>query len=107
MAIRALLFRSTALASAASPSLRTFSTVDSAEAAKFAKLASKWWDVEGKEFGGLHSMNTVRVPLVRDAAISCFRRGSKHAGGAPLSGLSILDIGCGGGILAEVRTLTR
>lgn len=61
--------------------------VDPAEIAKFDALASRWWDPEG-EFRPLHEMNPVRLQWI-DA----------RCGG--LNGLRVVDIGCGGGILAE------
>lgn len=60
--------------------------VDPAELAKFDSLASRWWDPEG-EFKSLHEINPLRLDWIR-------RR-------SDLSGCEVLDIGCGGGILAE------
>jgi ubiquinone biosynthesis O-methyltransferase len=73
------------------------STVDPAEVAKFGLAASKWWDESSREFGALHKMNAVRVPLVVEAL--CPR--SSQVSMRPLSGRDVLDVGCGGGILAE------
>jgi 2-polyprenyl-6-hydroxyphenyl methylase/3-demethylubiquinone-9 3-methyltransferase len=69
-----------------------------AEVAKFARLAATWWD-EGGEFRALHRMNPARVGIVRDALADHFGRDVK--GDRPLRGLTILDIGCGGGLVAE------
>ena len=60
--------------------------VDAAEVAKFDALASRWWDPNG-EFRSLHEINPLRLDWVR-----------QHA---QLSGTTVVDIGCGGGILAE------
>ena len=75
-------------------------TVDSVEASKFDLTASEWWDAAGLQ-KPLHAMNSVRVPMVKRALLG---------GGAevksnhphPLEGLTVLDVGCGGGILSEV-----
>ncbi|KLV11384.1 MULTISPECIES: bifunctional 2-polyprenyl-6-hydroxyphenol methylase/3-demethylubiquinol 3-O-methyltransferase UbiG [Photobacterium] len=61
--------------------------VDPAEISKFEEMASRWWDLEG-EFKPLHQINPLRLNFVMD-----------HAGG--LFGKKVLDVGCGGGILAE------
>lgn len=60
--------------------------VDLAELAKFNSLASRWWDTEG-EFGALHEINPLRLDWIRQYV--------------KLSGCNVVDIGCGGGILAE------
>ncbi|XP_026149063.1 ubiquinone biosynthesis O-methyltransferase, mitochondrial [Mastacembelus armatus] len=72
-------------------------TVDPAEMRKFQSLASKWWDEHG-EFAALHAMNDLRVPFIRDNLLNVHR--ACHPG-KPLTGLRILDIGCGGGLLTE------
>jgi 2-polyprenyl-6-hydroxyphenyl methylase/3-demethylubiquinone-9 3-methyltransferase len=60
--------------------------VDPAELEKFSKLAHRWWDPEG-EFRPLHDINPLRLEWI-----------ARHAA---LEGSAVLDIGCGGGILAE------
>jgi 2-polyprenyl-6-hydroxyphenyl methylase/3-demethylubiquinone-9 3-methyltransferase len=60
--------------------------VDPQELAKFSELAHRWWD-EGSEFRPLHEMNPLRLEWIDSLA--------------PLSGKQVLDVGCGGGILAE------
>ncbi|XP_058504271.1 ubiquinone biosynthesis O-methyltransferase, mitochondrial [Solea solea] len=72
-------------------------TVDPDEVRRFQLLASKWWDEQG-EFAALHSMNDLRVPFIRDNLLNVHR--VRHPG-QPLSGLRILDVGCGGGLLTE------
>ncbi|ARN82518.1 bifunctional 2-polyprenyl-6-hydroxyphenol methylase/3-demethylubiquinol 3-O-methyltransferase UbiG [Methylocystis bryophila] len=72
------------------------SSVDPADVARFNRLGELWWDKTGK-MGILHDINPIRVEYVRLQA-------SRHLGrerDADLAGLSIADIGCGGGILAE------
>ncbi|XP_029958549.1 ubiquinone biosynthesis O-methyltransferase, mitochondrial isoform X2 [Salarias fasciatus] len=73
------------------------STVDPDEVKRFQALASKWWDERG-EFAALHAMNDLRVPFVRDNLLNVHR--ACHPG-KPLTGLRILDVGCGGGLLTE------
>jgi len=60
--------------------------VDPAELEKFSNLAHRWWDPEG-EFRPLHDINPLRLDWI--------------AGHATLEGAAVLDVGCGGGILAE------
>jgi 2-polyprenyl-6-hydroxyphenyl methylase/3-demethylubiquinone-9 3-methyltransferase len=73
-------------------------TIDDAEVAKFAALAGEWWDQRGK-FRPLHQINPVRIGYVRAHALSHFGRDGRAM--RPFEGLSILDIGCGGGLLTE------
>lgn len=63
------------------------SNVDQAELDKFSALASRWWDAES-EFKPLHAINPLRLGWILDITGS-------------IAGKSVLDIGCGGGILAE------
>jgi 2-polyprenyl-6-hydroxyphenyl methylase / 3-demethylubiquinone-9 3-methyltransferase len=60
--------------------------VDPVELEKFSSLAHRWWDPEG-EFRPLHDINPLRLEWI--------------AGHAELAGATVLDVGCGGGILAE------
>ena len=62
------------------------SNVDAQELSKFSELAHRWWDPES-EFRPLHQINPLRLEWI-DAL-------------APLAGRTVLDVGCGGGILAE------
>ncbi len=78
--------------------LESATTVDPAEIAKFERMAAEWWDPDGK-FRPLHKFNPVRLAYVRDVVTEHFGRDPK--GGRPLSELRLLDIGCGGGLLAE------
>lgn len=72
--------------------------VDEAEVARFSALADAWWDPEGS-FAPLHKLNPVRVRYVRDAL--CATNGRTAEDPAPLAGLEIVDVGCGGGLLCE------
>jgi 2-polyprenyl-6-hydroxyphenyl methylase/3-demethylubiquinone-9 3-methyltransferase len=73
-------------------------TVDPAEVARFAALASDWWDPRGR-MGMLHKLNPVRLQFIKEAACGKFERDPK--GLDSLRGLRVLDIGCGAGILSE------
>ncbi len=74
------------------------STVDAQEIARFNALAESWWDPDGK-FRPLHKFNPIRLAYIRDRVAAHFGRDPE--GPTPLSGLKVLDIGCGGGLLAE------
>src|SRR5262245_18605108 len=74
------------------------STIDEAEVARFSALADTWWDPAGK-MGMLHKFNPVRLGFIKEAACRQFGRDPKRLDS--LSGLRVLDIGCGGGILSE------
>lgn len=73
-------------------------TVDPSEIAKFEAMAAEWWDSEGK-FKPLHMMNPVRLSYITQQICAEFNRILDSE--APFSGLRILDIGCGGGLLCE------
>jgi 2-polyprenyl-6-hydroxyphenyl methylase/3-demethylubiquinone-9 3-methyltransferase len=73
-------------------------TIDSAEIERFSRIAEEWWDPAGK-FAPLHRLNPLRVGYIRDRAAAHWRR--EPLSGRPLEGLSVLDIGCGGGLLCE------
>jgi 2-polyprenyl-6-hydroxyphenyl methylase/3-demethylubiquinone-9 3-methyltransferase len=60
--------------------------VDPAEIARFEAAASRWWDPEG-EMRPLHDLNPVRLEYVERSG--------------PLTGRDVIDVGCGGGLLAE------
>ncbi len=81
-------------ARAASPQ----STIDDAEVARFSALAAEWWNPQGK-FAVLHKFNPVRLRFIREHALRHFRRDSASL--TPFTGLRLLDIGCGGGLLSE------
>ncbi len=74
------------------------SSVDADEVEKFSRIAAQWWDPRGK-FAPLHRFNPVRLGFIRDQAAARFGRDA-HAP-RPFEGLRLLDIGCGGGLLAE------
>lgn len=74
------------------------STLDPQEVQRFSRLAAEWWDPLGK-FRPLHQIGPPRLSFIRDAAVRHFNRDPKSF--APLAGLSVLDIGCGGGLVSE------
>jgi 2-polyprenyl-6-hydroxyphenyl methylase / 3-demethylubiquinone-9 3-methyltransferase len=73
-------------------------TLDPEEVARFARLAGQWWDGNGP-FRQLHRINPVRLTYIRDQLCQAFGRDLTAA--ASLAGLSVLDIGCGGGLVSE------
>ncbi len=72
-------------------------SVNKKEIDKFSKMADEWWDPEGK-FKPLHKFNPTRIKYIKENIINNFKLKNKSK---PLSGISILDIGCGGGLLSE------
>ena len=72
-------------------------SVNKKEIDKFSKMANEWWDPEGK-FKPLHKFNPTRIKYIKENIINNFKLKNKSK---PLSGINILDIGCGGGLLSE------
>ena len=72
-------------------------TVNKSEIDKFSKLASEWWDPNGK-FKPLHKFNPVRLEYIKK---SILKKSNYKNGNKSLNGIKILDIGCGGGLLCE------
>ena len=72
-------------------------SVNKKEIDKFSKMANEWWDPEGK-FKPLHKFNPTRIKYIKQNIINNFKLKNKFR---PLSGINILDIGCGGGLLSE------
>ena len=75
-------------------------SVNKKEIDKFSKMADEWWDPEGK-FKPLHKFNPIRIKYIKENIINNFKLKNKSN---PLSGVNILDIGCGGGLLSEPMT---
>lgn len=73
-------------------------TIDAAEVERFAAIAPDWWNETGA-FRPLHRLNPARVAYVRDRLAAQFARDIKAR--APFAGLSLLDVGCGGGLMCE------
>ena len=82
---------------------RSDTTIDPEDVARFDRLAAQWWDKNGP-MQALHKFNPVRVACLREVLLRHFRamdapRDWRSA--QALQGLTILDIGCGAGILSE------
>ena len=73
------------------------STINKEEIEKFSKMASQWWDPNGK-FKPLHKFNPIRIGYIKNNIIKHFKMKSSTR---PLKKINILDIGCGGGLLSE------
>lgn len=85
------------------------SSVNADEIAHFSRLSSLWWDEHG-EFALLHRMNPTRVQYIREKLIEITREEKGEELGRNMEqrrdvfrGLDVLDVGCGGGLLSEVR----
>ncbi|MCZ6455053.1 MAG: bifunctional 2-polyprenyl-6-hydroxyphenol methylase/3-demethylubiquinol 3-O-methyltransferase UbiG [Alphaproteobacteria bacterium] len=73
-------------------------SIDAGELDKFRAMAEEWWDPDGK-FRPLHKINPVRLKYIRDEA--CEHFDLDPATLTPFLGLTVLDVGCGGGLLCE------
>ena len=73
-------------------------SVDAGEIARFSALAEEWWDAKGK-LRPLHALNPTRLGFIRDRLCTHYGRNADDP--LPLKGLDLLDVGCGGGLLAE------
>lgn len=74
------------------------STIDEKEIEKFSRIADEWWDEKGK-FKPLHKFNPIRLKFLRSEMCKHFNLDQELI--SPLKELDILDIGCGGGLIAE------
>ena len=73
-------------------------SIDKTEIEKFSKMATDWWNPNGK-FKSLHLFNPTRIAFIKEKLISHFKLNLNSS--KPLKELKILDIGCGGGLLCE------
>ena len=73
-------------------------SIDQDEIARFAALAENWWQPDGP-FRALHALNIPRLTYIRDRL--CGQHGRDFRQEKPLADLRLLDIGCGGGLIAE------
>jgi 2-polyprenyl-6-hydroxyphenyl methylase/3-demethylubiquinone-9 3-methyltransferase len=76
----------------------TGETVDPAEIARFAAHSAGWWDPAGS-FRPLHRLNPSRIQFIREELLVHFGRDPSSL--TPFSGLTLCDIGCGGGLISE------
>ncbi len=72
-------------------------TINKKEIEKFSRIASQWWDPNGK-FKPLHNFNPIRIEYIKNSIIKHFKIKSSTKS---LRKINILDIGCGGGLLSE------
>lgn len=92
-------------AQADDPGLPHSNPVDPAEVERFERIAAEWWDPQGK-FRPLHAMHPTRAAYVRERfrpllGARADSSPDQASGPAPLAGLRLLDVGCGGGLLSE------
>ena len=73
-------------------------TINKEEIQKFSNLADEWWDVKGK-FKPLHMFNPIRIEYITTQIKKSLNLESNKSNF--LKGLTILDIGCGGGLISE------
>jgi 2-polyprenyl-6-hydroxyphenyl methylase/3-demethylubiquinone-9 3-methyltransferase len=76
----------------------TGETIDTAEIARFAAHAATWWDPVGS-FRPLHRLNPARLDFIRRELNAHFGRDPRAL--TPFTGLTLCDVGCGGGLIAE------
>lgn len=81
--------------------VKTAASVDPSEVERFSRLAAEWWNPKGK-FRPLHKFNPVRLAYIRDTMVRRLNRDPRSM--KPLEGLTLLDVGCGGGLLCEPMT---
>jgi 2-polyprenyl-6-hydroxyphenyl methylase / 3-demethylubiquinone-9 3-methyltransferase len=74
-------------------------TLDGAEVDRFNAMAAEWWDPHGK-FKPLHALGPARMAFIRDSIVAA-RATTATTSLRVLDGVTALDIGCGGGLVAE------
>lgn len=81
-----------------SPERASGASIDPADVARFSAQAAEWWDAHGP-FAPLHRFNPARLKLIREQLCARLDRDPKAL--RPFEGLTLLDVGCGGGLIAE------
>jgi 2-polyprenyl-6-hydroxyphenyl methylase / 3-demethylubiquinone-9 3-methyltransferase len=76
-------------------------SIDREDIDRFAAQSATWWDPSGS-FRPLHRINPARIEFIRRHLLAHFRRDARSL--RPFDGLTLLDIGCGGGLVAEPMT---
>jgi 2-polyprenyl-6-hydroxyphenyl methylase / 3-demethylubiquinone-9 3-methyltransferase len=72
-------------------------SINKKEIEKFSKIAEEWWNPNGK-FKPLHNFNPIRIKYIKENIVKDF---NLKISNKPLKNINVLDIGCGGGLLAE------
>ena len=80
--------------------MRPAASIDKDEIARFSGHAQDWWNPQGA-LRSLHKLNPTRLDYIRDTVSQHFGKPLGDANAKTFKGLSILDIGCGGGLLCE------
>tara|TARA_Y100001958_G_C21015986_1_gene394274 strand:- start:58 stop:783 length:726 start_codon:yes stop_codon:yes gene_type:complete len=73
-------------------------TVNKEEIQKFSSMADEWWDVNGK-FKPLHQFNPIRIEYILEKTLEHYK--IRNVNEKPLRNFSLLDVGCGGGLISE------
>jgi 2-polyprenyl-6-hydroxyphenyl methylase / 3-demethylubiquinone-9 3-methyltransferase len=75
-------------------------SIDPEDVARFDAIGEDWWDPAGS-MRALHQINPLRLGWLRDLIVRHFKREPPTGAAGPLAGLTVLDIGCGAGLLSE------
>jgi 2-polyprenyl-6-hydroxyphenyl methylase/3-demethylubiquinone-9 3-methyltransferase len=102
MALQARVYALSRVCARARRASSSFAQVDPAEQRKFAAAAPEWWDPQSTAGAGLlHALNPVRVRYVAERVAPHIVGAPPATPARPLAGLRAVDVGCGGGLLAE------